>query len=57
MPHDLEDYEFSVTVQGRDTLDYLFRVTCEELRRLASTVKSADSSVTLNPSALLKTVQ
>ncbi len=35
------------------TLDYLFSVTYEELRRLASTVKRSDASATLNPTALV----
>ncbi len=37
----------------RQTLDYLFSVTYEELRRLASTVKRNDASSTLNPTALV----
>src|SRR5271155_262978 len=37
----------------KQTLDYLFSVTYEELRRLASTVKRNDSSSTLNPTALV----
>jgi RNA polymerase sigma factor (TIGR02999 family) len=37
----------------KQTLDYLFSVTYEELRRLASTVKGNDSSSTLNPTALV----
>jgi RNA polymerase sigma factor (TIGR02999 family) len=34
-------------------LDYLFSVTYEELRRLASTVRRGDPSATLNPTALV----
>src|SRR3984957_14958686 len=37
----------------KQTLDYLFSVTYEELRRLASTVKRSDASYTLNPTALV----
>jgi RNA polymerase sigma factor (TIGR02999 family) len=37
----------------RDTLDYLFSVTYEELRRLASSVRRGDPSATLNPTALV----
>lgn len=37
----------------RGDLDYLFSVTYEELRRLASTVKKRDGSITLNPTALV----
>jgi RNA polymerase sigma factor (TIGR02999 family) len=37
----------------KQTLDYLFSVTYEELRRLASTVKRNDASFTLNPTALV----
>ena len=36
----------------KQTLDYLFSVTYEELRRLASTVKRNDASSTVNPTAL-----
>jgi RNA polymerase sigma factor (TIGR02999 family) len=37
----------------KQTLDYLFSVAYEELRRLASTVKRSDASSTLNPTALV----
>jgi RNA polymerase sigma factor (TIGR02999 family) len=37
----------------RAELDYLFSVTYEELRRLASTVRLGDPSATLNPTALV----
>jgi RNA polymerase sigma factor (TIGR02999 family) len=37
----------------KQTLDYLFSVTYEELRRLASTVKRNDANSTLNPTALV----
>ena len=39
--------------EDRRTLDHLFSVTYEELRRLASTVKRGDPSATLNPTALV----
>ena len=38
---------------GRVELDALFSAAYEELRRLASTVKRADGSPTLNPTALV----
>jgi RNA polymerase sigma factor (TIGR02999 family) len=37
----------------RAELDYLFSVTYEELRRLASTVRRGDPRATLNPTALV----
>ena len=37
----------------KPSLDYLFSVTYEELRRLASTIKRSDASDTLNPTALV----
>src|SRR5579863_4579347 len=37
----------------RADLDYLFSVTYEELRRLASAVRRGDPSATLNPTALV----
>ena len=37
----------------KQSLDHLFSVTYEELRRLASTVKRNDASFTLNPTALV----
>jgi RNA polymerase sigma factor (TIGR02999 family) len=37
----------------KQTLDYLFSVTYEELRRLAFTVKRSDANSTLNPTALV----
>lgn len=40
----------------RQTLDYLFSVTYEELRRLASTVRRGDPSATLTPTALVNEV-
>src|SRR5215468_4884635 len=38
---------------SRQALDQLFSATYEELRRLASTVKRGDPSVTLSPTALV----
>lgn len=40
-------------MEHRDSLDQLFSVTYEELRRLASSVKRGDASLTLNPTALV----
>jgi RNA polymerase sigma-70 factor, ECF subfamily len=37
----------------RETLDVLFSLTYEELRRLASSVKRFDGSATMNPTALV----
>ena len=37
----------------KQSLDHLFSVTYEELRRLASTVRRGDPSATLNPTALV----
>ena len=39
---------------GRQTLDQLFSVTYEELRRLAYSVKQGDPSNTLSPTTLVK---
>jgi RNA polymerase sigma factor (TIGR02999 family) len=41
------------TVQERSSLDQLFSLTYEELRRLASSVKRGDPSITLSPTALV----
>jgi RNA polymerase sigma-70 factor, ECF subfamily len=43
----------TVMESDRQALDHLFSVTYEELRRLASSVRRADPSVTLNPTALV----
>ncbi|MGA2216053.1 MAG: ECF-type sigma factor, partial [Bryobacteraceae bacterium] len=37
----------------KQTLDYMFSLTSEELRRLAFTVKRSDANSTLNPTALV----
>jgi len=42
--------------KDRETLDDLFSFAYEELRRLAASVKRGDSSVTLNPTALVNEV-
>lgn len=43
----------SQAAASRQALDQLFSLTYEELRRLASTVKRGDPSVTLSPTALV----
>ncbi len=45
-----------IVEQARSELDYLFSVTYEELRRLASSVARRDSSATLSPTALVNEV-
>src|SRR5450432_4087207 len=45
--------EWSGTPQERRELDYLFNVTYEELRRLASSVKRSDPGATLSPTTLV----
>jgi RNA polymerase sigma factor (TIGR02999 family) len=45
--------EADLPVEYRKTLDQMFSVTYEELRRLASTVRRGDPSATLNPTALV----
>jgi RNA polymerase sigma factor (TIGR02999 family) len=41
------------TAEERQSLDQLFSLTYEELRRLASSVKRGDPSITLSPTALV----
>ena len=41
------------TPEERRELSYVFSVTYEELRRLASTVRRGDPSATLSPTALV----
>src|SRR5258706_13587376 len=53
MTHGFEHGEFGDTPEERRTLDHLFSVTYEELRRLASTVRRGDPAATLNPTALV----
>lgn len=45
--------EDSPAYEDRRTLDHLFSVTYEELRRLAATVRRNDPHTTLNPTALV----
>src|SRR3977135_2256599 len=45
--------EWSGTPEERRELDYLFNVTYEELRRLASSVKRSDPAATLSPTTLV----
>jgi RNA polymerase sigma factor (TIGR02999 family) len=47
------DGTLPVVAGDRKTLDELFSLAYEELRRLASSVKRADPSTTLNPTALV----
>jgi RNA polymerase sigma factor (TIGR02999 family) len=42
--------------EARSELDYLFSVTYEELRRLASSIARRDPGATLNPTALVNEV-
>jgi RNA polymerase sigma-70 factor, ECF subfamily len=51
--HGLHPGEAGASSDQREALDYLFSVTYEELRRLASTVKRGDPSATLSPTALV----
>jgi len=53
MAHGLERDLVKTTPQERRTLDELFSLTYEELRRLASSVKRGDPSATLSPTALV----
>jgi RNA polymerase sigma-70 factor, ECF subfamily len=48
-----ESGEVGLPVDDRDSLNYLFSATYEELRRLASSVRRGDPSATLNPTALV----
>src|SRR6204780_5874303 len=45
--------EWGAIPEERRELDYLFSVTYEELRRLASSVRRGDPSATLSPTALV----
>jgi len=45
--------EPSGNAEERQTLDHLFSVTYEELRRLASSVRRGDQGQTMNPTALV----
>jgi RNA polymerase sigma factor (TIGR02999 family) len=52
-PAELEIDILDAPVADRHTLDQLFSVTYEELRRLASAVRRGDPSATLSPTALV----
>lgn len=52
-PERLGPSDSSATPEERRSLDQLFTVTYEELRRLAFTVKRGDPSATLSPTALV----
>jgi RNA polymerase sigma factor (TIGR02999 family) len=53
MSQTIEPGEFGVVMKDRVELDYLFSVTYEELRRLASSVKRGDPNATLSPTTLV----
>jgi RNA polymerase sigma factor (TIGR02999 family) len=53
IPEDWELDRPGRTPEEREELDYLFSLTYEELRRLASTVRRGDRSITLNTTALV----
>lgn len=52
-PHGFDEAEFGALAGDRKSLDHLFSVTYEELRRLAATVRQGDPSATLTPTALV----
>lgn len=49
----LDGEGLGATLQERRELDYLFSVTYEELRRLASSVRRSDPRATLSPTTLV----
>ncbi len=51
--HGLVSGEFGVVIADRRTLDQLFSVTYEELRRLAASVRRDDPAASLSPTALV----
>jgi RNA polymerase sigma-70 factor, ECF subfamily len=53
MLNEFELGEWNRTRKNREALDYLFSLTYEELRRLASSVRRGDPSATLNTTALV----
>jgi RNA polymerase sigma factor (TIGR02999 family) len=53
MTQAIEPGEIGVEIEDRVELDYLFSVTYEELRRLASSVKRGDPNATLSPTTLV----
>lgn len=53
MVQTIEPGEIGVELEDRDQLDYLFSVTYEELRRLASAVKRSFPKASLSPTTLV----
>ena len=53
MTQAIEPGEIGVGLEDRVELDYLFSVTYEELRRLASSVRRGDPNATLSPTTLV----
>lgn len=53
VPHGLTDAEFGALPIDRGTLDELFSVTYEELRRLASSVRRNDPDASISPTGLV----
>lgn len=51
--HGLTSEELGTLVTDRRTLDHLFSVTYEELRRLAASVRRDDPNASLSPTALV----
>jgi RNA polymerase sigma factor (TIGR02999 family) len=51
--HGLTGDELGVLIADRRTLDHLFSVTYEELRRLAATIRRDDPAASLSPTALV----
>jgi len=51
--HGLSSDELGTMVSDRRTLDHLFSVTYEELRRLAASVRRDDPSASISPTALV----
>ena len=52
-PHGLTSDELGDMVADRPTLDHLFSVTYEELRRLAASVRRDDPHASMSPTALV----
>jgi RNA polymerase sigma factor (TIGR02999 family) len=53
MAHGFKPDEFGETPEERRELDYLFSVTYEELRRLATSVRRNDPGASLSPTTLV----
>lgn len=53
MTHTLDGMDLGTLTADRSTLDYLFSVTYEELRRLASSVRRDHPNSTLSPTTLV----